>query len=162
MRRRGNISLKLLAKMLVKAGYDHIITVDMHSKESQGFFDCAIDNLRASPFLIQYIQECVSLSCQALISVSLFSSFLFVRRTLRQNGEPQRGRHQAPGPADGQVGAAARYHDGLAPERDPGLLRLPSWQSQSVALFDPVHNDECTWVRIAFSILFDFVQLEHW
>ncbi len=79
MRRRGNISLKLLAKMLVKAGYDHIITVDMHSKESQGFFDCAIDNLRASPFLIQYIQECVSLSSQSLISVSLFS-FLFVRR----------------------------------------------------------------------------------
>ena len=30
--------------------------------ESQGFFDCAIDNLRASPFLIQYIQEFVSLN----------------------------------------------------------------------------------------------------
>merc|ERR1711953_597932 len=57
MRRRGNISLKLVAQLLVKAGFNHIITVDMHSKESQGFFDCAIDNLRASPFLIQYIQE---------------------------------------------------------------------------------------------------------
>merc|ERR1711983_536110 len=60
MRRRGNISLKLVAQLLVKAGFNHIITVDMHSKESQGFFDCAIDNLRASPFLIQYIQEFVS------------------------------------------------------------------------------------------------------
>lgn len=59
MRRRGNISLKLIAQMLVKAGFNHIITVDMHSKESLGFFDCAIDNLRASPFLIQYIQECI-------------------------------------------------------------------------------------------------------
>jgi len=57
MRRRGNISLKLVAQMLVKAGFNHIITVDLHSKESQGFFDCAIDNLRASPFLIQYIQD---------------------------------------------------------------------------------------------------------
>jgi len=57
MRNRGSISLKLVAKLMVKAGFDHIITVDMHSKESQGFFDCAIDNLRASPFLIQYIQE---------------------------------------------------------------------------------------------------------
>merc|ERR1711935_621843 len=57
MRRRGNISLKLVAKLMVKAGFNHIITMDMHSKESQGFFDCAIDNLRASPFLIQYIQE---------------------------------------------------------------------------------------------------------
>jgi phosphoribosylpyrophosphate synthetase len=63
MRRRGNISLKLFAQMLVKAGFSHIITVDMHSKESQGFFDCAIDNLRASPFLIQYIQEHVSSNC---------------------------------------------------------------------------------------------------
>lgn len=60
MRRRGNISLKLVADLMVKAGFNHIITVDMHSKESQGFFDCAIDNLRASPFLIQYIQEFVS------------------------------------------------------------------------------------------------------
>jgi len=51
--------LKLIAQMLGKAGFNHIITVDMHSKESQGFFDSAIDNLRASPFLIQYIQESI-------------------------------------------------------------------------------------------------------
>lgn len=59
MRRRSNINLKLIAQMLGKAGFNHIITVDMHSKESQGFFDSAIDNLRASPFLIQYIQESI-------------------------------------------------------------------------------------------------------
>jgi phosphoribosylpyrophosphate synthetase len=29
MRRRGNISLKLLAQLLVKGGFDHIITVDL-------------------------------------------------------------------------------------------------------------------------------------
>ena len=62
MRRRSNINLKLIAQMLVKAGFDHIITVDMHSKESQGFFDTAIDNLRASPFLIQYIQDSVRIA----------------------------------------------------------------------------------------------------
>lgn len=60
MRRRGNISMKLIAQMLVKSGFDHIITIDLHSKESLGFFDCRIDNVRASPFLIQYIQEAVS------------------------------------------------------------------------------------------------------
>ncbi|CAB4066421.1 Ribose-phosphate pyrophosphokinase 3,Phosphoribosyl pyrophosphate synthase-associated protein 2,Ribose-phosphate pyrophosphokinase 4,Ribose-phosphate pyrophosphokinase 5,Ribose-phosphate pyrophosphokinase,Ribose-phosphate pyrophosphokinase 1,Phosphoribosyl pyrophosphate synthase-associated protein 1,Ribose-phosphate pyrophosphokinase 2,Ribose-phosphate pyrophosphokinase A [Lepeophtheirus salmonis] len=59
MRRRGNISLKLFAEMLTKAGFDHIITVDLHSKESQGFFDCVVDNLRASPFLIKYITESI-------------------------------------------------------------------------------------------------------
>merc|ERR1719259_306164 len=59
MKSRGNITLKLLAQMLTKAGFDHIITLDLHSKESLGFFDCTIDNLRASPFLIQYIQESI-------------------------------------------------------------------------------------------------------
>ena len=59
MKSRGNISLKLVAQMLTKAGFDHIITLDLHSKESLGFFDCTIDNLRASPFLIQYIQESI-------------------------------------------------------------------------------------------------------
>lgn len=28
-------------------------------KEVQGFFDIPVDNLRASPFLLQYIQECI-------------------------------------------------------------------------------------------------------
>jgi len=70
MRRRGNISLKLLSQMLSKAGFDHIITIDLHSKESLGFFDCKIDNLRASPFLIQYIQEAVS---QILIKKNLLT-----------------------------------------------------------------------------------------
>ncbi|KAG7256010.1 hypothetical protein CRUP_014634 [Coryphaenoides rupestris] len=35
----------------------HIITMDLHQKEVQGFFSFPVDNLRASPFLLQYIQE---------------------------------------------------------------------------------------------------------
>lgn len=38
-------------------GVDHMLTMDLHSKEVQGFYECPVDNLRASPFLIQYIQE---------------------------------------------------------------------------------------------------------
>lgn len=57
MRKRGCIVSKLLAKMMCKAGLTHIITMDLHQKEIQGFFDCPVDNLRASPFLLQYIQE---------------------------------------------------------------------------------------------------------
>uniref|UniRef100_A0A7N8XLG8 Phosphoribosyl pyrophosphate synthase-associated protein 1-like n=1 Tax=Mastacembelus armatus TaxID=205130 RepID=A0A7N8XLG8_9TELE len=57
MRKRGSIVCKLLASMLAKAGLTHIITMDLHQKEVQGFFNFPVDNLRASPFLIQYIQE---------------------------------------------------------------------------------------------------------
>eukprot|EP00794_Sanderia_malayensis_P009089 gene9089-10058_t len=57
MRNRGAIPAKLIATMLCRAGMDHVITMDMHSKEIQGFYNCPVDNLRASPFLIQYIQD---------------------------------------------------------------------------------------------------------
>ncbi|XP_043203899.1 phosphoribosyl pyrophosphate synthase-associated protein 2-like isoform X9 [Amphibalanus amphitrite] len=57
MRKRGCIVSKLLAKMMCKAGLTHIITMDLHQKEIQGFFDCPVDNLRASPFLLNYIVE---------------------------------------------------------------------------------------------------------
>lgn len=60
------ISFVVMAKqktsfqMMCKSGLSHIITMDLHQKEIQGFFDCPVDNLRASPFLLQYIQESVS------------------------------------------------------------------------------------------------------
>ncbi|XP_018356206.1 PREDICTED: phosphoribosyl pyrophosphate synthase-associated protein 2 [Trachymyrmex septentrionalis] len=59
MRKRGCIVSKLLAKMLCTSGLTHIITMDLHQKEIQGFFDVPVDNLRASPFLLQYIQESI-------------------------------------------------------------------------------------------------------
>ncbi|XP_055923711.1 phosphoribosyl pyrophosphate synthase-associated protein 2 isoform X3 [Eupeodes corollae] len=59
MRKRGCIVTKLLAKMMCKSGLTHIITMDLHQKEIQGFFDIPVDNLRASPFLLQYIQESI-------------------------------------------------------------------------------------------------------
>ena len=38
-------------------GFTHILTIDLHSKEIQGFFDVPVDNLRASPFLLDYIRK---------------------------------------------------------------------------------------------------------
>ena len=55
MRSRGCMVGKLLANMMVKSGVQHMITMDLHQKEIQGFFDCPVDNLRASPFFIRYI-----------------------------------------------------------------------------------------------------------
>lgn len=57
-------------QLMCKSGLSHVITMDLHQKEIQGFFDCPVDNLRASPFLLQYIQESV---CIAL----LFNSNVF-------------------------------------------------------------------------------------
>lgn len=57
MRKRGSIVAKLMAQSLSKAGFDHIITLDLHQKEVQGYFDCPVENLRASPFLIRELQS---------------------------------------------------------------------------------------------------------
>ena len=56
-KKRGCITMKLVARMLVKAGLTHLITVDLHQKEILGFCDISVENLRASSFLIDYIQE---------------------------------------------------------------------------------------------------------
>ncbi|XP_046856712.1 phosphoribosyl pyrophosphate synthase-associated protein 2-like [Xenia sp. Carnegie-2017] len=57
MRNRGSIPSRLVADLLCVAGLSGLITMDLHSKEIQGFFKCPVDNLRASPFIVQYIQE---------------------------------------------------------------------------------------------------------
>lgn len=59
MRKRGSIVSKLVADMLSTAGLNHILTMDLHHKEIQGFFNFPVDNLRASSFLLQYIRESI-------------------------------------------------------------------------------------------------------
>lgn len=49
---RVPISAKLVADMLQAAGYDRIITVDVHADQIQGFFNIPVDNVYASPILL--------------------------------------------------------------------------------------------------------------
>ncbi|EPQ06161.1 Ribose-phosphate pyrophosphokinase 2 [Myotis brandtii] len=52
------ISAKLVADMLSRAaGADHIITMDLHAPQIQGFFDIPVDNLYAEPAVLQWIRE---------------------------------------------------------------------------------------------------------
>ncbi len=54
---RVPISAKLLADIIQKAGADRILTVDLHSAQIQGFFDCPVDNLYALPVLLDYLKS---------------------------------------------------------------------------------------------------------
>merc|ERR1712210_22249 len=54
---RAPISAKLVANMLSTAGADHIITMDLHASQIQGFFDIPVDNLYAEPAVLKYIKE---------------------------------------------------------------------------------------------------------
>ncbi|MCR8826135.1 ribose-phosphate pyrophosphokinase [Pseudosulfitobacter koreensis] len=46
---RTPISSKLVANMLVSAGVERVLTMDLHAAQIQGFFDIPVDNLYASP-----------------------------------------------------------------------------------------------------------------
>ena len=49
---RVPITAKLVAKMIVAAGVDRLLTVDLHADQVQGFFDIPVDNVYASPLLL--------------------------------------------------------------------------------------------------------------
>jgi ribose-phosphate pyrophosphokinase len=49
---RVPITAKLVANMIATAGVDRVLTVDLHADQIQGFFDCAVDNVYASPVLL--------------------------------------------------------------------------------------------------------------
>ncbi|WP_136441824.1 ribose-phosphate pyrophosphokinase [Pacificoceanicola onchidii] len=46
---RTPITAKLVANMMVEAGIERILTLDLHAAQIQGFFDIPVDNLYASP-----------------------------------------------------------------------------------------------------------------
>ncbi|WP_181949404.1 MULTISPECIES: ribose-phosphate diphosphokinase [Cycloclasticus] len=52
---RVPITSKLIAKMIDTAGADHVLTVDLHADQIQGFFDIPVDNVYASPLLLSDI-----------------------------------------------------------------------------------------------------------
>ena len=51
---RDPISAKLVANMLVAAGVDRVLTMDLHANQIQGFFDIPVDNMRGAPLFADY------------------------------------------------------------------------------------------------------------
>jgi ribose-phosphate pyrophosphokinase len=56
-RPRVAIGSKLVANMLVAAGADRIVTMDLHAPQIQGFFDIPVDHLDSSAVFIPYITQ---------------------------------------------------------------------------------------------------------
>ncbi|KAG0205917.1 mannosyl-oligosaccharide alpha-1,2-mannosidase [Mortierella sp. GBA30] len=54
---RAPITAKLIANMLTVAGANHVITMDLHASQIQGFFNVPVDNLYAEPSTLKYIAE---------------------------------------------------------------------------------------------------------
>ncbi|KAH9944363.1 phosphoribosyl pyrophosphokinase [Epithele typhae] len=66
---RAPITAKLVANMLQKSGCDHVITMDLHASQIQGFFDVPVDKwLYAEPSAIMYIRANFNLTDIVIVS----------------------------------------------------------------------------------------------
>ncbi len=54
---REPISAKLVATLLEQAGADHVITLDLHSNQIQGFFNIPVDALEARTLFADYFRK---------------------------------------------------------------------------------------------------------
>ena len=54
---RVPITAKMIANMITVAGAEHVITVDLHDSQIQGFFDIPVDNLTCEPSIARWIRH---------------------------------------------------------------------------------------------------------
>jgi ribose-phosphate pyrophosphokinase len=99
---REPISAKLVADLLSKAGADRVVSVDLHSGQIQGFFDCPFDHLTAMPLLTDYFEHELGLSGQDLVVVAPDAGRVKVAERLQQHLHSEiayinkrRSRHEA-------------------------------------------------------------------
>ncbi len=53
---RVPITAKLVANLLVAAGANRVLCMDLHAQQIQGFFDIPVDHLYAAPVIVKYLR----------------------------------------------------------------------------------------------------------
>lgn len=117
----------LVASLLTCAGADHIITMDLHDPQFQGYFDIPVDNLYGKPLLQHYIvssipnfQEAVIVSPDAggakratAIADALRMPFALIHKERRRQNQ------HTPTASNGSVAVAAEAH---SPKASPSEI----------------------------------------
>ena len=67
---REPITSKLIADILTVAGASRVVTMDLHARQIQGFFDIPVDHLYAAPVLIRHLREHYVKDLKKLVVVS--------------------------------------------------------------------------------------------
>ena len=65
---RAPITAKLMANMLQTAGCNHVITMDLHASQIQGFFNVPVDNLYAEPSTVRWIRSNMDVGSAVIVS----------------------------------------------------------------------------------------------
>jgi ribose-phosphate pyrophosphokinase len=54
---RAPISAKLVADLITTAGANRVLSIDLHAGQIQGFFNIPVDNLFATPIILEYVKR---------------------------------------------------------------------------------------------------------
>ena len=65
---RAPITARLMANMLQTAGCNHVITMDLHASQIQGFFHVPVDNLYAEPSTLKWIRDNLNVQDSVVVS----------------------------------------------------------------------------------------------
>ena len=67
---RDPITAKLVADLIMAAGADRVLTMDLHAAQIQGFFDIPVDNLLGNPIFVDYYGELFGAQAEEMVVVS--------------------------------------------------------------------------------------------
>lgn len=56
--------------MLTVAGASHVITMDLHASQIQGFFNIPVDNLYGEPSVLKYIRDEIQTQDESIVIIS--------------------------------------------------------------------------------------------
>jgi ribose-phosphate pyrophosphokinase len=65
---RDPITAKLVSNLMVEAGADRILAVDLHAGQIQGFFDIPVDHLNAARLISEYYRGIIDLNEAVVVS----------------------------------------------------------------------------------------------
>ncbi|MCI5871562.1 MAG: ribose-phosphate diphosphokinase, partial [Streptococcus sp.] len=81
---REPLTAKLVANMLVKAGVDRVLTLDLHAVQVQGFFNIPVDNLFTMPLFAKHYTS-LGLTGEDVVVVSPKNSGIKRARSLAEH-----------------------------------------------------------------------------
>lgn len=81
---RAPITAKLMANMLQTAGCNHVITMDLHASQIQGFFNVPVDNLYAEPSILRWIRTNFEVGKAVIVSPDAGGAKRYVYLGLRE------------------------------------------------------------------------------
>jgi ribose-phosphate pyrophosphokinase len=82
---REPISAKLVADLITVAGADRVVSVDLHSGQTQGYFDFPFDHLTALPILSAYLNDDLGLHDDDVVVVAPDAGRIRTAERLREH-----------------------------------------------------------------------------